>query len=715
LNVAVLARSRSGLVGWFRGVIAALATCLVASACLAPASLASDSIYWTSYQQAGGLRIGSLGGSIASDLFTGESSPEGVAIDPAAGRIYWADTTSGAIRVANLDGSGARDLYAGENQPAGVAIDPATGKIYWANAVSGTGAIRVGNLDGSGVRDLFSGESYPVGVVIDPAAGKIYWGSYDTFKIRVGNLDGTGARDLFTGEDYPTGLVIDSAAGRLYWTNEFAGTIRVGNLDGTGASNLFTGEGDVGGLAIDPGTGKLYWSDYQHGTIRMGNADGSGTPQSLFTAETNPWFVALLRSPAGTSAPQVSGSGALGTPLSCSQGGWAGDVPGMFFYRAPRTFAYQWYVNGALIAGATGINYTPTAAGSYSCHVIATNQAGSTPQISAPLTVAAAPSVGSSAPAVRGSTTAGFSGSVNPEGLPTTAHFEYGLDARYSASSGIIYDQSTPDIVVGSDFSSHVVSTSVSGLLPNARYHLRLMASNSAGTVDGPDQTFTTASAPAPPAPVVGRTANLVPVSGVVFVKPPPGKTVFGVRSPHAATGVVKGQGFVPLTQARQVPVGSQIDARRGTLAIVLGTSHTGRTQQARLAGPVFSVGQSRSGPEKGLATFTLRENAFAGAPSYSSCSSSTAMVGPVAARVAKLSPKVLQTLKASDNGGKFQTKGRYSSATVRGTIWETQDRCDGTLTVVKRGAVSVHDFGRRRTIIVHAGHSYLAKAPVGK
>ena len=60
---------------------------------------------------------------------------------------------------------------------------------------------------------------------------------------------------------------------------------------------------------------------------------------------------------------------------------------------------------------------------------------------------------------------------------------------------------------------------------------------------------------------------------------------------------------------------------------------------------------------------------------------------------------------------GKFRTNGKYSSATVRGTIWLTQDRCDGTLTTVKRGTVSVRDFKRRKTVSVKAGHSYLARA----
>ena len=60
---------------------------------------------------------------------------------------------------------------------------------------------------------------------------------------------------------------------------------------------------------------------------------------------------------------------------------------------------------------------------------------------------------------------------------------------------------------------------------------------------------------------------------------------------------------------------------------------------------------------------------------------------------------------------GRFRTSGRNSSATVRGTIWEVIDRCDGTLTRVRRGRVVVRDFRRQRTVIVRAGKSYLARA----
>ena len=56
---------------------------------------------------------------------------------------------------------------------------------------------------------------------------------------------------------------------------------------------------------------------------------------------------------------------------------------------------------------------------------------------------------------------------------------------------------------------------------------------------------------------------------------------------------------------------------------------------------------------------------------------------------------------------GRFVTTGRFASATVRGTVWLTQDRCDGTRIFVKSGSVAVFDRKLRKTVTVTAGHSY--------
>ncbi len=196
------------------------------------------------------------------------------------------------------------------------------------------------------------------------------------------------------------------------------------------------------------------------------------------------------------------------------------------------------------------------------------------------------------------------------------------------------------------------------------------------------------------PPPVIGKTVNGMPVSGQVLVRLP------------------GGQGFVPLTQAGQLPVGTQIDARTGTIELVSGAAGSGKTQTGTFGGAVFGIAQSSTGRQKGLTTLSLLEGAFPGGPSYAVCKAHPARDGSgVGAGAARVNRRVVQLLHSTASG-RFSTRGRYSAATVRGTIWDTVDRCDGTLIRVRRGTVAVNDFVRHKTVIVRAGHSYLAKAP---
>jgi hypothetical protein len=78
------------------------------------------------------------------------------------------------------------------------------------------------------------------------------------------------------------------------------------------------------------------------------------------------------------------------------------------------------------------------------------------------------------------------------------------------------------------------------------------------------------------------------------------------------------------------------------------------------------------------------------------------------AARAAR--SKSIRRVRGSGHG-RFRTRGRYGSASVRGTIWTTDDRCDGTLFSVQRGVVAVRDFVRNKTVQVAAGSSYFARA----
>jgi hypothetical protein len=192
--------------------------------------------------------------------------------------------------------------------------------------------------------------------------------------------------------------------------------------------------------------------------------------------------------------------------------------------------------------------------------------------------------------------------------------------------------------------------------------------------------------------------------TGKVYILLPKGFSASDITGGHEA--LAKGNGFLQLTEPRQLPSGTQIDARAGSIQLVAASGTGTGTQNGNFKGGLFSLSQDKSGLSIGLTTLKMVEGGFKGAPSYSSCKAKRASdTGAYAA----LSSKVLQTLHASAKG-KFKTSGKYSAATVRGTVWTMSDRCDGTLTTVKRGTVRVSDHVRHVTVTVHAGHSYLAR-----
>ena len=118
---------------------------------------------------------------------------------------------------------------------------------------------------------------------------------------------------------------------------------------------------------------------------------------------------------------------------------------------------------------------------------------------------AAAPAVTNGPAANVSQSSATLTGKVDPNGSQTTYFFEYGLDPslRPPGASTALYDQSTAPQTLPGDSSTHAVSAPVSGLVPNALYHVRLVARNASGTTFGPDQTFTTPPGPPAPPPVI--------------------------------------------------------------------------------------------------------------------------------------------------------------------------------------------------------------------
>jgi len=86
-------------------------------------------------------------------------------------------------------------------------------------------------------------------------------------------------------------------------------------------------------------------------------------------------------------------------------------------------------------------------------------------------------------------------GAVNPDGLDTHYHFAYGTSTSYGT------DVPMPEADAGSGIYRVSASQTITGLAPSTTYHFRLVASNSEGTANGVDRSFTTSANPYAPAP----------------------------------------------------------------------------------------------------------------------------------------------------------------------------------------------------------------------
>ena len=154
----------------------------------------------------------------------------------------------------------------------------------------------------------------------------------------------------------------------------------------------------------------------------------------------------------------------------------------------------------------------------------------------------------------------------------------------------------------------------------------------------------------------------------------------------------------VPLQDKVVLPLQSIVDTLAGSVKVTTAPA-TGRTEAATLEDGAFDITQSAG--NLSVTQFALKGGDF------SVCAAAGRKASASASR--KSSTKTVRTLWATGKGN-FRTKGRYAAATIRGTRWQTIDRCDGTLIKVNKGAVTVRDLVKKTTVVVKAGQQYLAK-----
>jgi hypothetical protein len=211
-----------------------------------------------------------------------------------------------------------------------------------------------------------------------------------------------------------------------------------------------------------------------------------------------------------------------------------------------------------------------------------------------------------------------------------------------------------------------------------------VVGNGAAGVVTAPGQGLLpdTAAAVAQPVvtagqPVVGQAVAVVPQKAV------------RVQTPGGA--------WQDLPAGAAVPNGTLIDARNGAVTLTAAVDAAGTLQSAEFSGAIFMVEQATAANP--VTNVILRGGDFAACPKASSkhVRSWSAFASRAKRPVRRL---------FGSGHGRFRTQGRFAAATVRGTIWLTEDYCDRTVITVRRGLVAVRDLRSGRTVEVPAGSS---------
>jgi hypothetical protein len=256
-------------------------------------------------------------GSDRKVIVTGCNMPDGIAVDVAAGHIYWTNmgttpaTNDGSIERADLDGGNRKIIV-----PRGATftakqlqLDKANGKLYWCDR-EGMRVMRC-NLDGSKIETLVEAGSgdvdrreqtrWCVGIAIDPKRGQIYWTQKGPDNGELGRIFRAGI-DLPWGESAdertdievffdrlpePIDLELDLENRVLYWTDRGdpprGNTVNRASIDARPQApeivlpNLMEGIG----IALDVAGGRMFVTDLA-GSVYASRLDGSEHRNILF-------------------------------------------------------------------------------------------------------------------------------------------------------------------------------------------------------------------------------------------------------------------------------------------------------------------------------------------------------------------------------------------------------------------------------------------------
>jgi hypothetical protein len=459
------------------------------------------------------------GGSVSSLTEFGVGTlvdPFGIAVDPVSGAVYVSDKGSARIVRFTSDGAstptytldasfvspvqGSGPGQVGDFQSA-LAVDPGSRDLLVADAANGrvnrysSSGVFVGSFDGTGTAGgPFPLPGFPAELtgVTDLAVGAggvvyvtVYSGDFFTSTTsRVERFSASGTPlgqlgpDQATGAvaaDPSTGLVIvggNRGKSRQPTLISFAGGQQVAQTD-------FSSVLDVHGLAVTPGAG---------GPVYALTTGQFGTGQVELS-------VFLPRLAAGVAISEPSEVTATSMRLRGTVDPGGEPTTAHFEWSADRGVTWTAAPDLEPLDGEGSIPVEDELSGlepntSYLVRLVAQNEARSSATTPREVTTATAPPAvitGAGSDATLDEVT--LSGTVNPFGLQTTYHFEYGATSAYGSRVPV-----NANGVVGKGRVPRAVTRQITGLVPGATYHYRLVARNAAGTAYGDDRAFTLAA-----------------------------------------------------------------------------------------------------------------------------------------------------------------------------------------------------------------------------
>jgi len=208
------------------------------------------------------------------------------------GRLFFLDLSGGRILSSTPDGADMQTLVSeGRRLPDGIAVDAAAGHIYWTNMgnpSANDGSIERCDLDGSNIVNIVppGGTFTPKQIQLEKGSGKLYWSDREGMRVMRCSLDGSHVEtlvDTSEGDSRPgrdatkwcVGIAVDAAGGKFYWTQKGNDNAGQGRIFGAGltiprgqtAGNrgdievLFEGLPEPIDLDLDPVNRVMYWTD----------------------------------------------------------------------------------------------------------------------------------------------------------------------------------------------------------------------------------------------------------------------------------------------------------------------------------------------------------------------------------------------------------------------------------------------------------------------